>query len=501
MKKKKARGLARTYISFVLFSLIFSFIPAQSFATDSPLEITYGAAFLNDYVGSSLDFSNQSSFQYVINFSGHNQIVTTEEFGIKASTGTLIFSPLEDDSSLEIIVNSSTSTANGVLNDFGSLEFHGPSHIKISVSSALPTTEISTSTVTAITAKKHFRSYSDVTYNLANPTGNYTVFAETYSLMGITGVDFFHATHKLTDGVGDAFYGNDFEETAWTCSDDGDCSRRVMVSMPDYTFSHLKTGSTGEFRFLTSQFDGVATSLDVSPIDTNNLTTPELFALEESRLRASLSIPENYANLPFSIDVDNSKLIRDNDRLVFRIAFVSTDPNYGFLHQELGPFSHLFLNGEKVYPWDANRLRADDGYHESFDIPLSTFTPEPTPPVDPEPDPEPPVEPTPTVTILDLVIPKTPDTGATPETLRRATSTVLISGTFCLVVYTIFVIKLTYGQTIFSLWRHGLRKNHAASPSRLQLRRTRTSSLRHETKNRYQKRKKVAHAHRSRTRN
>ena len=506
MKKKKVRGfLAHSLCA--LFSLFFTLTSTPSFASEAPLQVEYGSARLNNYVGDALDFSNQSNFQYQIYFSGKNQIATTGEFGIRAKAETLIFTPLDSDASLEIIVNSSTATANGILNTTGSLELNENSKISISVSSSLPAATVSTSEVTAISVAQHLRAYPNVSLNLSNPTGNYAVFAQTYFLMGSEGADFFHATHKITNGVGDAFYNNDFEETSWVCTADGDCSRHVSVSMPDFTFSHLRSGTLGEFRFLTS-IEKIAVLLDTSPINTQNLATPELFAVEEARLKNSLALSEASASQPISLDYEASRLIQDGDRLFFRLAVISTNPNYGFLHQDLGPYSHLFLNDnlEPFYAWDTNRLRPADGYHESFDIPLDTFTPAPA--IEPKPEQpliinptELPEDPAPTVTILSPVVPKTPDTSAIPQTLRYSVFVIVLSGAFFLLAYTIFVVKLTYGQIIFSLWRHGLRQNHAASPSRFQLRRTRTSSLRHETQNRHQKRQKTPHAHRPRTRN
>ena len=456
MKKKKVQGfLARTI--FCVSCILASVFPAPVFADDS-LRIEYGTVYLNNYVGDALDLSKLSSFQVRVEFSGTNQIITTGEFGLRAAADTLIFSPADDTASLEIIVNSATSQANGILNTAGSIDFNEQSHIKISVSSALPAEAVSTSEVTAISAAKNFGVFRDSSFDLSNPTGNYTVFAQNYWFMGVPNADFFHATHKITNGVGDAFYGNDFEEVTWLCSEDGDCSRTVEISMPDFTFSHLRTDTLGDFRFLTSIFDGVSISLDTSPINTANLATPELFAAEEARLKASLSVSESAADQPFAIDFDQSYLVQDGEDLFMHLEFISTDPFQGFLHQSHGPYSCLFLNGnydEPIYPDSGQRVRYDSGYRETFNLPLATFTleePEPIQPVDPTPpNPSPliiaelPEDPLPDITIIAApVVPKTPDTSVPVSSCAHSA----VLATFSVVLlslYTIFVIKLTYG--------------------------------------------------------
>ena len=58
-----------------------------------------------------------------------------------------------------------------------------------------------------------------------------------------------------------------------------------------------------------------------------------------------------------------------------------------------------------------------------------------------------------------------------------------------------------HGKTIFQIWCNGLRQNHAATPSGIQLRRAGNESLRHQTSDRYQKRRQAFDSHWARARN
>ncbi len=455
MKKIKVLGFKLGNIA-ILFSLLFAFLPTSAQATTSTPYIENNHVYLTDYDGDSLDLPDYTGFMLFVHYSGDNHIITTGEYGIRGSAKYLLFIPENTDSTLDITVSSTTSVANGIINPSGSIEIESGSHITIHVSSALPQESISTSEVTGITAMQSIITFPDSTLAIYNPTGSYAIFAKNYSISGVAETDFLHVTHKITDGVGDAFYANDFEDVVYRCISDTDCSRHVITSMPEFTFSHYRTDTLGEFRFITSIFDGVATTLDTSPISTDALAAPELRSAEEARLRASLSIPDAYAQLPFAIDYDKSRLVEEDGKYYFRIEFYSTNPDYGFLHQHQGPFSFLSLNGTTFVPEDANRLRPDDGYHESFDILLDTYTPapvidEPTPdePVPDDPTPPAPVTPEdtlPEITIITTpVIPKTPDTSIPAPATQYNTAVVIFPCTLFLIVYTIFVIKLTHG--------------------------------------------------------
>jgi len=82
---------------------------------------------------------------------------------------------------------------------------------------------------------------------------------------------------------------------------------------------------------------------------------------------------------------------------------------YAFSDTTQGPYSFLYLNGEECYPGDFNRQRSPDGQTESFDLPLATYRPDtasvivvPIQTVEDE---------TPEITIVELPVPKAPNTG------------------------------------------------------------------------------------------
>lgn len=348
------------------------------------LTITSSEAYLSDYSGDALDFTGKSTLQYIVYFSGANRIETSGEFGVLAATDELHFSPLDPSATLDIIVHSPSSTARGIYNSAGMVIFNRDAHVTISLTSAATAADTGDA-VAGVVAARSITTFPGSTLSVTNPTGTYGLYASAYSLFGNLGAPSFSALYKTADDLSAAVYN----------------SENLVYSTPDFTPSLTETETSGSFRLSTALASGVATTFDTAPVNLSNLSA------EQDRLRASLATPAD-ATL-YAVDPASSEIIENSGHYFFRVVFRITSDFYAFSDTTQGPYSFLYLNGEECYPEDFNRQRSLDGQTESFDLPLATYRPDtasvivvPIQTVEDE---------TPEITIVELPVPKAPNTG------------------------------------------------------------------------------------------
>lgn len=491
--------------------------------------LTYRLNLVN-YTGPEIYVTNQSYRDIRIFYSGENVINSTSEYGIYNENyphSMLYLTPATEDSSLTINVNSTTSRANGILLNEGNLEIEGPGgHLEVNVNSTASPDEITGPELTGITIKKNGRLniHHSNYLTINNPTGNYSVSADRLLLRTFMGGCYEPIvnnrwndapcyarntfTHKITNGVGDVIEGNDFEIL-------NSPMEKVFVNSDQYSFSHVKSETLGEFRLIPAT---TGTSVSVS----QEITSGKNFEEEEQKLRESMqksdkiieevcadygcrtayiepnpedSVLENVSN-----PSDRSKISLENS-YNFIISFKTTVSDRVLPYTTTAPYGIAVLNGESFLYQPKDFVgRSEDGSKIWFRIPITVVRgeeepepePEPEPieepdnpepasedpetpenPAKPEPEPAPaepePVKETPLEepdsleTVAESVpektsnSPKNPETSSSPQILAFSAIAVLS-----------FVIQLTYyGKVIFSLRRNGLRKNHATPPSRI----------------------------------
>lgn len=435
----------KRFIFASLFSLLLILAPCSPLVHALPDATTLA---LNNYHGDAIDLAGTSKRQLLL--AGDNVIDTTGEFGLKVSTSR--FDIVNDDaagthSSLTINVNSSTSTANGILSLAGSLHLGDNVALVINIHSALTASETSTDNVTGITTPLDKTVEASVLTNITvdNPTGNFGIYTGHFGASQFNGTTnlgyqpFLAITHKITDGYGDAFFYNDFE------GNDISPARYIVVTQPEYSFAHERTATLGTFRFIPA-VNGVSANFNTE------LTAGEDFSTANARIVSSLAKelePQNYTDLacimaptlcPFNpelFDINQAKseiVIADDyitgayhanaattiapaENYALKITFKTTRPDFVFSKLDgFGPFSRALLNGMDVYDYCDER-HAERTYVSPTEIyilaPLTVTTPIRTTTIheeDPEEEPED-DEPEPEIETTPIVLPKAPNTG------------------------------------------------------------------------------------------
>lgn len=420
----------------ILFSLALILAPCSplTYALDEAATLR-----LDNYHGGALDLSADTPHKRELLLAGDNTIDTTGEYGLRLDISRFNIMndyTAGDHSSLTINVNSSTAVANGILTT-GLLYLGADITLTINVSSTLAPTETSTSTVTGITTPltKEISATARTYLTINNPTGNFGIYtghfgaAQFNTETGNYGYQpFLTITHKITDGYGDAFFYNDFEGHQMSPTPS------IVVTQPDYTFTHDRTATLGTFHFLPA-VNGVSANFATA------LLAGADFSSENAAIVGSLTKelhPENYTTLvciygptlcPFSpelfdLDLAKSKIVLADDLTTgayhentspnitvgepyaLKIAFKTTRPDFVFSKLDgVGPASRALLNGIDVYGYiDARHSeRAYVSPEEIYILaPLTVFEldeDEEEIPEEPQPEPE--------ITIL----PKAPNTG------------------------------------------------------------------------------------------
>lgn len=465
--------------------------------------------YLSNYIGPEIKYEPNAYEELYIISSGTNLIKTSNEYGLSCeisnSARCYLYGNETAKSEVKINVKSSTKTANGIRST-GDVWIGNNLSLSIDIDSALPKSEVSTSNVTGITVGDNnsivlTEDSSNITIN--NPTGNYSMYGGTYS---VSRNDFackdtvpcsVHGkfTHKITNGIGDFFNNNDFEGNSTPDSP------KVIGPSPTYTFSHVKTEKIGTFTFYPA-ITGVNAIFDEEVYDGEDFPTAETRFKESLKRDDDRESVETYGlghgckSDQFEVDPENSYLenlthpenrtiISKDDQYLFWISFRSTDDKHAFTLDWEGPHSYAVINDKLKTAQFSPFVRSEDAFTELFGYELSILAknnnetneePDPEPiettpetPQTPEepllPDPEEPiaeiVERNKQTEIRDIV--KTEESPVeNPQTNARSEVQALVILLFS------FVIQLgCYGKVIFSIRRHGLRKNHATSPSRL----------------------------------
>lgn len=277
----------------------------------------------------------------IFNPSGTSRITTNGEYGIKTDARKLNF-PCVDSyycGDTGIIVNSSTDRANGILMTNGSVEIDKFQQFHISVNSTVPSNVITTDTVTGITTplgEEVIVSVASPVY-IYNPTGNYGIYTGKYTANAqkvdgeLVGFNMFGTIrHKITDGVGDAFCYNDFEESEIPDDPKVDAPRELV------TFTHNIWPNSGEFKFAPI-FGGASANFDTE------LTSGETYQSANERIRNSVAKEEDssiyspynrYHPMPFELG-DGAHLV------------IVDDLNDGTYHEVEDPETSTIEAGEK----------------------------------------------------------------------------------------------------------------------------------------------------------
>ncbi len=403
--------------------------------------------YLNNYHGDAIDLSATTPRKRQILLAGDNVITATGEYGLKLANSYFDIAndySAGDHASLTINVDSTTTTANGIVTT-GSLYLGADITLTINIQSALAPAETSTDSITGITTPLNEEVGATANTNIIinNPTGSFGIYTGHFGAAQF-GDDvnygyqpFLTITHKITDGYGDAFFYNDFE------GNDISSTRYIIVTQPEYTFTHDRTAALGTFRFVPA-VNGVSANFETT------LTAGEDFTAANARIVDSLAkelSPEEYTILAcifaptlcpfnpelFDIDTSKSEIVLADDYVTgayhantattitadepyaLKITFKTTRPDFVFSKLDgVGPFSRALLNGQDVYDYVDER-HTERTYVSPTEIyilapltvttPRIAFTPTPEEPEEPEEDDEDEIE------EIKITIPKAPNTG------------------------------------------------------------------------------------------
>jgi len=367
---------------------------------------------LNNYHGDALDLSTAAPRKRQLLLAGDNVIETTGEYGLKLDVSR--FDILNDYSagshaSLTINVNSTTAVANGIITT-GHLWLGEDITLTINVQSAITPETTSTDNVTGITTplNKEISTTARTNLTINNPTGSFGIYTGGFGAAQFDGDSndygyqpFLTITHKITDGFGDAFFYNDFEGSEVSAS------RHIIITQPEYTFSHDRTATLGTFRIIPA-VNGVSANFETE------LTAGEDYATANARIVSSLTkelSPSNYTILAcisaptlcpfnpelFTIDQSSSEIVLADDLVAgtyhantsttisadepyaLKITFRTSRPDFVFSKLDgVGPFSRALLNGRDVYDYVDER-HAERTYVSPTEIyilaPLTVTTP------------------------------------------------------------------------------------------------------------------------------
>ncbi len=316
-----------------LFALLFSFLPLETLAgaTETIKKISVGGT---EYTESGtcqnhacVDFDDTTATLTLDHYNGGAILVegyntvnivnlssatinTTGEYGIKTDAEKLniIQNSIYGASDMNIVVDSSTGRANGILATNGSIEINENQQFNFDIHSATLHSTITTDEVTAITTSldKELNVSAATNFYVTNYTGNYGIYtgkitANDKNIDGIsTGLNLFGAIyHKITNGTGDAFYYNDFESD--TIPDDPKVN---VIPRSQVTFKHGRSADSGEFKFLpivggvSANYNAELTSGE-DYWSANTRIVDSLYKEEDENILASY---DRYDPFPFEID-------------------------------------------------------------------------------------------------------------------------------------------------------------------------------------------------------
>ncbi|MBP5314432.1 MAG: hypothetical protein J6Y87_01025 [Muribaculaceae bacterium] len=324
-----------------LFALLFSILPLETVvgATGTEKKISIGGT---DYTDSGtclnnacVDFDDDSATITLNNYNGgsilvegydtvdivlrnSSYITTSGEYGIKTDAKNLNFPFRNSYGSLGIAIDSSTDRANGIWLTDGSLTVDKWQSFNMNIRANVPESTVTADKVTGITTplnREVIVSAASCIY-IWNYNGNYGIYTGKYTADAqevdgqYVGFNMFGVIrHKITDGVGDAFYYNDFEGAEIPADPKVDAPREVV------TFTHNKWSTSGEFKF-TPIFSGVSANFDTE------LTSGEDIQSANERIRGSIVKEEDYSFLsqfdrydpfPFEINTSNARLVVADD--------------------------------------------------------------------------------------------------------------------------------------------------------------------------------------------
>lgn len=465
--------------------------------------------YLSNYIGPEIKYEPNAYEELYIITSGTNLIKTSNEYGLSCeisnSARCYLYGSETEKSYVTININSSTKTANGIKST-GDIWIGHNLSLVINVDSAFPESEISSSNVTGITVGDNSNitlTEDSSNIKINNPTGNYSMYGGNYHVSR----DYFSCqdaapcfvhgkfTHKITNGVGDFFNNNDFEGNSTPDSP------KVIGPSPTYTFSHVKTEDMGTFTFYPA-ITGVNATFDEEVYDGEDFSTVETHfkeSLKRDDNRESVEkyglghgcksewfeiVPED-SYLENLTHPENHATISKDDQYLFWVSFHSTDNEHAFTLDWEGPHSYAVINDKLKTVQFSPFARSEDAFTEQFGYELTILTKEeaeineePTSePIETTPEtpqtPEEPLLPDPKEPIAEIIEKiKQPEIKVKTKTEEKPIEnpqTVARSEVQALAILLIsFVIQLgCYGKVIFSIRRHGLRKNDATSPSRL----------------------------------
>lgn len=343
-----------TILSFIFFASYYSnpasALPEQvhsgSIKTEIEADANSATITLDNYIGT--EFKIDYSY-VVISYSGENIITLTTATGLTAPSATGVsFAPRDANSKLTIIQPSFSPD---------SLAIDCPNAILSTDSSNILKISADNSRV-AIRAKSFMTSVSGIHFTDSG--------YETYS------VDF----EKIIEISSLASSRSPFSFGIPGTDVDAD---HFSYDQPSITYSYTISDDVGTFSLL-HEIRGVNVHLLLDNLpEFPDLTTAENY------LKSTLSRDDNNpavlndvvfvqtTNSNYDIDIDASHLIRKPDgSTIFRLVFNSNDQKFGFTNLvDFCPIACLVFNGQEIDGDTINRQRSDDGYSQSFDIPVN----------------------------------------------------------------------------------------------------------------------------------
>ena len=258
--------------------------------------------YLKSYNGGAISIQGYDVANVIVD-GYNNRIETTGEYGLKSDARELNVYGADSGKNLYIIVNSSTDRANGILATAGSVNLGNAFNLGMSIHSAASADTITDDRVTGITTPLNQTLTAKLATNImiSNYTGNYGIYTGKTIVKEGPGLNFLgEITYKITDGVGDAFYNNDY--TGTEIPDDPVVD---IAHAPYLTYVKSNYGTSGAFKFVTP-------IQEVSAVFDNELTSGEDLAAANTRIKNSLQIDDAHFT-PVYLDSWSSKLVIADD--------------------------------------------------------------------------------------------------------------------------------------------------------------------------------------------